>query len=464
MPRTFKLPHFYHSPVISVVKRARRETDARKRDLSPTLLDFGPVRFKIARHFGFCYGVENAIEIAYQALAENPDKRIFLLSEIIHNPHVNENLKERGVQFLMDTAGTPLLPFDILMPDDVVIVPAFGTTLEVEQALKARGVTLTAYNTTCPFVEKVWRRSEEIGKQDYTVVIHGKRYHEETRATFSHAQAGAPVVVVRDLSEAQALAKVILGEKDTVFFFEKFADRFSPGFDPTVHLKRIGVVNQTTMLATETQAIADLLREAIRATYGDTSEVHHHDDSDRVASEQISAHFADTRDTLCYATKENQDATLALIADGGDIAVVVGGYNSSNTSHLVELCQQRLPTYFIRDADELLSPKEIRHLELETKQVKTTKDWLIQKSSQRNSGQQSAVGSQLRERLVKSDSSLPKAESRRFPKATPTDIVLTAGASCPDVLLDEVLQKIVGWFPNSRSVEEVLEGYQASEE
>ena len=424
MPRTFKLPHFYHSPVISVVKHARRETDARKRDLSPTLLDFGPVRFKIARHFGFCYGVENAIEIAYQALAENPDKRIFLLSEIIHNPRVNENLKHRGVQFLMDTAGTPLLPFDILMPDDVVIVPAFGTTLEVERALKARGVTLTAYNTTCPFVEKVWRRSEEIGKQDYTVVIHGKRYHEETRATFSHAQAGAPVVVVRDLSEAQALAKVISGEKDTAFFFEKFADRFSPGFDPTVHLKRIGVVNQTTMLATETQAIADLLREAIRTTDGDT---------------EISAHFADTRDTLCYATKENQDATLALIADGGDIAVVVGGYNSSNTSHLVELCQQRLPTYFIRDADELLDPKEIRHLELETKQVKTTKDWLFPRSSQ-----QSAV------------SGVPSPET-----SLPTDIVLTAGASCPDVLLDEVLQKIVGWFPNSRSVEEVLEPYNA---
>ena len=448
MPRTFKLPHFYHSPVISVVKHARRETDVRKRDLSPTLLDFGPVRFKIARHFGFCYGVENAIEIAYQALAENPDKRIFLLSEIIHNPHVNENLKERGVQFLMDTAGTPLLPFDILMPDDVVIVPAFGTTVEVEQALKARGVTLTAYNTTCPFVEKVWRRSEEIGKQDYTVVIHGKRYHEETRATFSHAQADAPVVVVRDLSEAQALAKVISGEKDAAFFFEKFADRFSPGFDPTVHLKRIGVVNQTTMLATETQAIADLLREAIQSTYGDA---------------EIGAHFADTKDTLCYATKENQDATLALIADGGDIAVVVGGYNSSNTSHLVELCQQRLPTYFIRDADELLSPKEIRHLELETKQVKTTKDWLFPKSSQpsvinrqQNGHQQEGSGS--------SETSWFPTTDNPQPTAIPTDIVLTAGASCPDVLLDEVLQKIVGWFPNSRSVEEVLEGYQASEE
>ena len=432
MPRTFKLPHFYHSPIISVVKHARRETDARKRDLSPTLLDFGPVRFKIARHFGFCYGVENAIEIAYQALAENPDKRIFLLSEIIHNPHVNENLKQRGVQFLMDTAGTPLLPFDILMPEDVVIVPAFGTTLEIEQALKARGVTLTSYNTTCPFVEKVWRRSEEIGKQDYTVVIHGKRYHEETRATFSHAQAGAPVVVVRDLSEAQALAKVISGEEDTAFFFEKFADRFSPGFDPTIHLKRIGVVNQTTMLATETQAIADLLREAIRTTYGDA---------------ELSEHFADTRDTLCYATKENQDATLALIADGGDIAVVVGGYNSSNTSHLVELCEQRLPTYFIRDADELLSSKEIRHLELETKQVKTTKDWLFQGSGQENSHQQI---------------SLLTTEGFRQPIAIPTDIVLTAGASCPDVLLDEVLQKIVGWFPNTRSIAEVLASYQSS--
>ena len=409
MPRTFNLPHFYHSPIISVVKQARRDTDARKRDLAPTLLDFGSIRFKIARHFGFCYGVENAIEIAYQALEENPNKRIFLLSEIIHNPRVNENLRQRGVQFLMDTAGTPLLPFDILMPNDVVIVPAFGTTLEIEKALKARGVTLTAYNTTCPFVEKVWRRSEEIGKQDYTVVIHGKRYHEETRATFSHARASAPVVVVRDLEEARDLAKVISGEADTEYFFKKFTDRFSPGFDPAVHLKRIGVVNQTTMLATETEAIANLLQDTIRTVYGEV---------------EMSSHFADTRDTLCYATKENQDATLALIADGGDIAVVVGGYNSSNTSHLVELCQQHLPTYFIRDAEELLSPTRIRHLALETKEVQTTENWLL-----------------------------------TDPKKTPTDIVLTAGASCPDVLLDEVLQKIVGWFPDTRSVEEVLEPF-----
>ena len=407
MPRTFNIPRFYESPIISTVKAARRSMDTRKRDLSPSVLDFGPVRFKIARHFGFCYGVENAVEIAYRALEENPNKRIFLLSEIIHNPRVNENLRHNGVQFLSDTEGNPLLPFDVLVPEDVVIVPAFGTTLEVEKELNARGVTLSSYNTTCPFVEKVWKRSQEIGRQDYTVVVHGKRYHEETRATFSHAQAEAPVVVVRDLSEAEELAKVIRGEADAAFFFEKFEDRYTEGFHPDTHLKRIGVVNQTTMLATETQAIADLLRQAIIARYGE---------------ENITDHFADTKDTLCYATKENQDATLALIAEGGDVAVVVGGYNSSNTSHLVELCEDRLPTYFVRDAEEMLSPKQIRHLSLETKQVQITEDWL----------------------------------PTQHPNGNPIDIVLTAGASCPDILLDEVLRRIVGWFPDTRSVDEVL--------
>ena len=410
MPRTFNLPRFYESPIISTVKASRRNMDARKRDLSPSVLDFGPVRFKIARHFGFCYGVENAVEIAYRALEENPDKRIFLLSEIIHNPRVNENLRQNGVQFLSDTEGNPLLPFDVLAPDDVVIVPAFGTTLEVESELNARGVTLSSYNTTCPFVEKVWKRSQEIGKQDYTVVVHGKRYHEETRATFSHAQAEAPVVVVRDLPEAKDLAKVIRGDVDADFFFERFADRYTEGFHPNAHLKRIGVVNQTTMLATETQAIADLLRQSIVVRYGE---------------ENLAEHFADTKDTLCYATKENQDATLTLISEGGDVAVVVGGYNSSNTSHLVELCEHKLPTYFVRDAEELLSPNQIRHLSLDTKAVGITEDWL---PSEHLDG-------------------------------SPVDIVLTAGASCPDILLDEVVRKIVGWFSETRSLDEVLAPY-----
>ncbi len=413
MPRTFNLPHFYQSSIISVVKQSRRNSDFRKRNLAPSVLDFGQIRFKIARHFGFCYGVENAVEIAYQALEQNPDKRIFLLSEIIHNPRVNDNLRHRGVRFLSDTAGNSLLSFDILTPEDVVIVPAFGTTLEIEKSLRERGVKLSTYNTTCPFVEKVWKRSQEIGQEEYTVIVHGKRYHEETRATFSHAQAEAPVVVVLDFEEAKKLAKVIRGESGDDFFFENFAGRYSSGFHPKFHLKRIGVVNQTTMLASETQAIANLLRDAVIAQYGE---------------ENLSYHFADTKDTLCYATKENQDATLALIAEGGDIAVVVGGYNSSNTSHLVELCEGRLPTYFIQDADELLSPHRIRHLVLTTKLVEVKEGWLPD---------------------VRAD-------------GNPIDIILTAGASCPDVLLDEVLRKIIGWFPKARSVERALSPYTAS--
>ena len=329
MPRTFKLPHFYQSPIISVVKQARRDTDTRTRDLSPSVLDFGPVRFKIARHFGFCYGVENAIEIAYQALAENPDKRIFLLSEIIHNPRVNENLRQRGVQFLMDTTGTSLISFDVLTPDDVVIVPAFGTTLEIEQVLKERGVILTSYNTTCPFVEKVWRRSEEIGKQDYTVVIHGKHYHEETRATFSHAQAGAPVIVVRDIAEARNLAKVISGEAGAAFFFEKFKDRFSNGFDPEYPLETARRCQPDNDARDRNGGDREICcatlskRLMVRLNYPRTSPIR------------------EIRSVM--RRKRIRDATLALIADGGDVAVVVGGYNSSNTSHLVALCQQHLP-------------------------------------------------------------------------------------------------------------------------
>jgi 4-hydroxy-3-methylbut-2-enyl diphosphate reductase len=411
MPREFNVPLFYRSPVISVVKQARRGIDPRKRDLAPSVLDFGPVRFKIARHFGFCYGVENAIEIAYRALDENPDKRIFLLSEMIHNPHVNTDLRERGVRFLCETSGKQLIPFDELTPADVVIVPAFGTTLEIQSELNERGINPYAYNTTCPFVEKVWKKSEEIGRQNYTIVVHGKRYHEETRATFSHAKSGAPVVVVLNLVEAKNLAKVICGEADREFFFEYFADSYSPGFEPDRDLKRIGVVNQTTMLATETQAIADLLRQAMVDRYG---------------GEHIDEHFADTKDTLCYATKENQDATLALIEDHGDLALVVGGYNSSNTSHLVELCEAKMPTYFVRDAGEIESPQSIRHWDIHARTVCETTDWLPMDSTDDG----------------------------------PVDIILTAGASCPDALLDEVLFKVVSWFPRTLLVDDVLAPYR----
>ena len=406
MARKFNVPQFYRSPIISTVKNFRRIDDPRKRDLTPSILDFGPIRFKIGRHFGFCFGVENAIEIAYQALNQHPDQRIFLLSEIIHNPHVNADLQKRGVQFICETSGDQLIPFEELHPEDVVIVPAFGTTVEVEQALNQRGVLPYQYNTTCPFVEKVWKKSRQISKENYSVIIHGKWNHEETRATFSHSQQDAAVLVVRDLEEAKKLTEVIRENVKIEFFYKYFGNRISDGFDPKIHLKKIGVVNQTTMLATETQAIANLLRKAIIDRYGE---------------DRVDEHFADTRDTLCYATKENQDATLSLISAGADLAIIVGGYNSSNTSHLVALCQSSLPTYFISDAGEIYSPKNIQHLDNVNKRLIETENWL--------------------------------------PKKNPTDIILTAGASCPDALLDEVLQKIVAWFPDSHSTETVLKPY-----
>ncbi len=415
MARQFDVPVFYRSPIISRVKEARRIDDPRKRDLTPSVLDFGPVRFKIGRHFGFCYGVENAIEIAYQALNDHPEKaragRMFLLSEMIHNPHVNEDLAQRGIRFLRTTTGEQLIPFDELRPDDLVIIPAFGTTREIEAELRERGLDPQTYDTTCPFVEKVWKKSTQIGRQDYTVVLHGKRFHEETRATFSHAQANAPVVVVRDMEATEDLARVILGKKDSAWFFDHFADRFSPGFDPTRDLQRIGVVNQTTMLASETAAIAERLRQAMIARFGEAD---------------LNEHFADTSDTLCYATKENQDATIALIDDGADLAIVVGGYNSSNTSHLVDLCEEEMPTYFVSSADGLVNTNEIHHFDWHAKSEKVSIGWLPVSPGQ------------------------------------PLDIVLTAGASCPDALLDGVIQRVLSWFPEASSVESALEPFTAN--
>ena len=394
--RQFDVPDFYRSPIIGRVKDARRAADPRKRDLAPSVLDYGPVQFKLARHFGFCYGVENAIEIAYRALEEHPDKaaagQIYLLSEMIHNAHVNDDLQGRGIRFLRTTTGEALLPMDALGPDDLVIIPAFGTTREIEADLRARGVETTAYDTTCPFVERVWKKSAQIARRAFTIVVHGKRYHEETRATFSHARADAPVVVVRDLDEAERLAQVVRGEQDAAFFFEHFADRYSDGFDPSRDLQKLGVVNQTTMLATETQAIAALLQVAVTERYGADA-------------------FADTSDTLCYATKENQDATKALIASGADLALVVGGYNSSNTSHLVELCEEAgLPTFFVSDASCLHSPDEIEHFDLHARTVRRSAGWL-------------ALGADR-----------------------PLQILLTAGASCPDALLDQVIHRTLGFF------------------
>ena len=403
--KKFDIPAYYRSSITGKVKEARRLRDLRKQDFSPTVLDFGPVRFYIARHFGFCYGVENAIEISYKAVEENPGKRIFLLSQMIHNQEVNNDLVSRGVKFIMDTDGTQFIPWNEITSEDVVVIPAFGTTLEIEKILIDRQVEVQRYNTTCPFVEKVWNRAEKLGKDKYTVIIHGKPRHEETRATFSHSANGAPSVIVRDMQEAIQLADYIKGKKTKAEFYEEFAWKFSEGFDPETHLQSIGVVNQTTMLATETQAIADYLKQMMIELYG---------------SENIKKHFADTRDTLCYATNDNQDATYELLETNADLAIVVGGYNSSNTSHIVELCEGKFPTYFINSADEIKSNAQIHHFDYQKKEKRTSIDYLPGKKEVVN-------------------------------------IVLTSGASCPDTLVDAVLLKVLSYFKGVKPLQAVLE-------
>lgn len=380
--------------------------DLRKQDFTPTTLDFGPVRFHIARHFGFCYGVENAIELSYKALEENPDRRVFLLSQMIHNQQVNEDLLTRGIRFIMDTDGQQFVPWEEITPEDVVIIPAFGTTIAIEQLLEEKGVDVQKYNTTCPFVEKVWNRSQKLGKENHTVIIHGKWRHEETRATFSHSSATSPSIVIEDMDEAQVLGEYVAGKRDISNFFLDFPGRASEHFDPALHLSRVGVVNQTTMLASETQAIADHFRKVMVARYGEA---------------EIQQHFADTRDTLCYATNDNQDSTYKLMETNAHMAVVVGGYNSSNTSHLVELCERKFPTFFINSEKEIVSAREIRHFDLHTKRTRITEDYL--------------------------------------PSAAPTDIILTSGASCPDTMVDNVLLRLLSWYPDAKQPEQVLQEF-----
>ncbi|SEJ68241.1 4-hydroxy-3-methylbut-2-enyl diphosphate reductase [Dyadobacter sp. SG02] len=406
--KTFNIPDFYRSRIITPIKEFRRKNDKLKRDFSPTVLDFGPVRFLIARHFGFCYGVENAIDIAYKAIAENPGKRIFLLSEMIHNPDVNRDLVERGVQFIMDTKGNQLIGWEELTGEDIVIVPAFGTTIENQQKLSELGVNAYVYDTTCPFVEKVWNRAAQIGGKDYTIVVHGKPNHEETRATFSHSKENAPTVVVENMKQAEVLAEYMTGSRPASQFFDDFRNQYSEGFDPEKDLQRIGVVNQTTMLASDTQGIADHLKNVM---------IRHHN----LRPEQVENHFANTRDTLCYATNDNQDATYALLTHDADLVVVAGGYNSSNTSHLVELCEQKFPTYFIESVNKILDRHLIRHFDLHKKEEIVTENYI--------------------------------------PEKTPVRIMLTCGASCPDAVVEGILLRLLSFFEGAKPIEEVMEAF-----
>jgi 4-hydroxy-3-methylbut-2-enyl diphosphate reductase len=403
MPKQFDIPRAYRSDLIGAIKKRRATADTRKEDLTPTEIDLGPVCFHIARFFGFCYGVENAIEIAYRALEENPGKRIFLLSEMIHNPHVNSDLISRGVSFLQTASGQQLIPFSELRSDDVVIVPAFGTTRELFQTLEAIGINPQSYNATCPFVEKVWKRGRQLATQGFTIVIHGKHTHEETRATFSQIRIDGPSVVVRDKEEAARLVRYIRQELPAEQFYSDFAGRFSEGFRVPEDLQRIGVVNQTTMLAEETHEIAQMMRQAAIDHFGEAS---------------VSEHFADTRDTLCYATSENQRSMKALLDASADLALVVGGYNSSNTSHRVELCEGRIPAFYVKGAEEIISRDEIRHLDLHTG-VTTTRGWLPDKEKVR--------------------------------------ISVSAGASCPDAMVEAVLVRVAEFFPSALPLRDVVQ-------
>ena len=401
--KAFNVPEFYRSPIISKIKQYRKIQDPRKKDNSPTLLDFGAVQFLIARHFGFCFGVENAIEISFKALDENPGKRIFLLSQMIHNPDVNNDLTERGVQFLQDTNGKQLIPFETLTPDDIVIIPAFGAPLQILELLESKNIKTEAYNTTCPFVERVWKKSESIGNDNYTIIIHGKHNHEETKATFSRSDKHNKAIIIRDIAEAKLLGAYILGNKPKEHFASDFKDRYSKSLNIETDLQRVGVINQTTMLASETQEIADYFKSVMIEKYG---------------IENISNHFADTRDTLCYATNENQDATYGLLETEADLAIVVGGYNSSNTSHLVELCERKFHTYFISSEKEILDKNTIQHFDYPNKKHITSTNFL--------------------------------------PHKTPIRIILTSGASCPDSVIEGVINKINSFYENIHPIETVL--------
>ncbi len=386
----FEVPSGYRSNLITAIKHKRKEEDKLKKDFSPSLIDLGKVKFYLARHFGFCYGVENAIDIAYKTIEENVGKRIFLLSEMIHNPQVNEDLLKKGVQFLQDTNGNEIIPLSTLHKEDVVIIPAFGTTLELEAKINKIGIEIQKYNTTCPFVEKVWNRGDQIAKKGFTIIIHGKPKHEETRATFSHAADKTPTLVVNDMEEAIVLGKFILGELPLTEFGVYFNNRFNSIFDPSIHFEKIGVINQTTQLASDTQAISDYLKNIIQNKFG---------------KEKLSQHFADTRDTLCYATNDNQSAVIGLLEQVADLAIVMGGKNSSNSSHLVELCEHKLPTYFIDDANKIIDAHQIIRNNWKTKQSELVTNFL--------------------------------------PDKTPLSILMTSGASCPDTVVEATIKKIV---------------------
>jgi 4-hydroxy-3-methylbut-2-en-1-yl diphosphate reductase len=330
----------------------------RERDHTLTIAG---VTVRLAREFGFCYGVERAVEYAYQTRRKFPDRRILLVGEIIHNPHVNRRLGEMGIEILApghDADGKPVFDYAAVSPNDVVILPAFGVTVRDFETL--RGLGCVVVDTTCGSVLNVWKRVESYARDGFTALIHGKHYHEETRATASQVERypGGEYLVVRDMSEAQLVCDYIESRGTRADFIARFARAASAGFDPDVHLQRIGVANQTTMLARESLAIGEEVGRSIARRYGE---------------EYRNTNFR-TFDTICSATQDRQDAVLELLREPLDVMVVIGGYNSSNTISLAALCAESVPTYHIEDATSIdpeaqriaFRPAGVRHSEATT--------------------------------------------------------------------------------------------------
>jgi 4-hydroxy-3-methylbut-2-enyl diphosphate reductase len=313
----------YHSQVVDAIRA------------SGYSLEVGEVTFRLAGEFGFCYGVDRAVEYAYETRTKFPGKRTFLVGEIIHNPHVNQKLAVMGVEFLHRPEGREgEFDFSAVTADDVVILPAFGVTVHDFERLRALGCVLV--DTTCGSVLNVWKRVEVYARDGFTALIHGKNYHEETKATSSQVNKypGGKYLVVRDMSEARVVCEYIEGRGTRDEFLQQFKGKMTPGFDPERDLQRVGVANQTTMLSGESLAIAGEVARSMARRWG---------------PEALSEHFR-TFDTICSATQERQDAVLKLIAEPLDLMVVIGGYNSSNTTHLAAICHEKVPTYHIEDA------------------------------------------------------------------------------------------------------------------
>jgi len=423
----------YQSRLCEAIKELHRTHE--RSASQPATLDFGAVHYVIPSHFGFCLGVKNAIERAYETLAENPGRRVFMLSELIHNPFVNEDLLRRGLRFLQTDKGrsftiggglaqpgdsTPLR-WDTLTGDDIVIIPAFGATDEDKKKLIRKGIRVAQYDATCMLVEKVWKAARAFGRDGYSVIIHGKSEHEETKATFSNSRRFAPSLIIRSLEEARLLGELILNPSQARL--DVFSDRFNglstPGFDPMRHLVRIAVVNQTTLLMNETVEIIDYFRSVYRQKYGEADGDAHVGGSGK-------------KDTLCYATQVNQDALSRALTDPLDAAFVIGGQNSSNTYQLYRLCEEALGSraYFIQSEENIRSRDDVQH-------------YVFPVGSLNHS---------------------TRMERRSFPEPKdPMRVLITGGASCPDGLIQQVITRINSFFPAGRvrAIEDVLSACRA---